>query len=169
MIDELQILLNKASRYDSNNYKNIKPIAGLDIAFERGENYTTGDGKLTDRIVRIGYTNNVLQRISFHYEGTMEGSVFRENVGQALGKETDEAAVSDYFARNISFAIVPNGKVLKARLIATLFQNDSFNHSPDWLGLKANMNKLWQTNNLQGPVLNAQQLFQLNNLMNKKD
>jgi len=165
MTDELQTLLANTPRFDSTNYQNIRPIAGLDIAFQKGETYTTGDGQVMDRIVRIGFANNLLQRISYHYEGGNAQSVFRSNIGQALGDEANESAVSDYFAENISFAIVPNGRVLKARLIATLFQNKSFHHSADWLGTKAGLSKLWQSNNLNGPVLNQQQVFQLRNLV----
>ena len=165
MVDELQILLSSAPRFDHTNYQKIRPVAGLDIAFQKGETYTRKNGEVMDRIVRIGFTNNLLRRITFHYEGDNASSVFRANVGEALGDKTDEAAVTGYFAENISFAIIPNGEVLKARLIATLFQDDTFYSSAGWLGEKAGMNKLWQTNNLNGPVLNRQQVFQLRNLM----
>ena len=165
MVDELQVLLNNAPRFDSTNFKNIRPIAGLDIAFQKGETFTRPDGQVLDRIVRIGFTNNLQQRIAFHFEGENAQSVFRANVGLALGDEADEAAVTSYFAENISFAIVPNGRVLKARFVATLFQNEDFKHSEDWLGLKAGLSKLWQANNLNGPTLNSQQVFQLRNLL----
>ena len=161
MIDQLHSLLNKSQRYDINNFETIPEFAGLDIAFEKGQLYNGTDGTVTDRIVRIGFSGNLQQRIAFHFEGINGQSVFRQNIATALGKEDEDAPVSDYMRDNISFAIVPNAGPLKARFIATLFQNPDFKHSDPWLGAQAGLDKLWQTNNLNGAPLNQQMFDQL--------
>lgn len=64
----------------------ILPLNGLYVFFESGQKITI-DSREYDRIVRIGINekpDNFRSRIRGHYSGSIEGSVFRENVGWAL-------------------------------------------------------------------------------------
>ena len=62
------------------------PLNGIYIFFERGQKITINSGEHS-RIVRVGINekpNNFRKRISGHYRGNIEASVFRENVGWSL-------------------------------------------------------------------------------------
>jgi hypothetical protein len=106
---------------------NTLPLNGLYVFFEAGQKVVI-KSKEYNRIVRIGINekpNNFRSRIRGHYNGNIEGSVFRENIGWALlesyGKKPLESyrtkknyrkqnsggelekEVSDYFAKSLSF------------------------------------------------------------------
>jgi hypothetical protein len=106
---------------------NTLPLNGLYVFFEVGQKIVI-NSKEYNRIVRIGINekpNNFRSRIRGHYNGNIEGSVFRENVGWALlesyGKKplqsyrtkknyrkqnsggALEREISNYFARSLSF------------------------------------------------------------------
>lgn len=165
MVDEIQILLsNPALRYNHTNYNNIHAgVAGLEIAFEEGEYYTSKSRYLMDRIVRVGKSGDLQTRIHQHYNANNAGSAFRHHVGQALGNENDNEIVTNYFRKNISFMIIrtPDYEQLKGPLIATLYQSLGFGHSNNWLGINAGCNKLWQKNELNGPQLTNEQLLEI--------
>jgi hypothetical protein len=62
------------------------PLNGLYVFFEAGQKIVIKSREF-DRIVRIGINekgNNFRKRIRGHYQGNIEGSVFRENIGWAL-------------------------------------------------------------------------------------
>ncbi|MEM4720930.1 MAG: hypothetical protein QXT73_02545 [Candidatus Methanomethylicaceae archaeon] len=103
------------------------PLNGLYMFFEAGQKIII-NSKDYNRIVRIGINerpDNFRNRIRGHYQGNIEGSVFRENVGWALldlmGKNPIslyrtkreykkrnsggplEEEISDYFSKYLTF------------------------------------------------------------------
>jgi len=105
----------------------LLPLNGLYVFFEAGQKVMIKSREY-NRIVRIGINekpNNFRSRIRGHYNGNIEGSVFRENIGWALlesyGKKPLESyrtkknyrkqnsgcalekEVSDYFSKSLTF------------------------------------------------------------------
>jgi len=74
------------------------PIDGLYVFFEAGQRVVI-KSKEYNRIVRIGINekpNNFRSRIRGHYNGNIEGSVFRENIGWALLESQGKKPLKTY-------------------------------------------------------------------------
>jgi len=74
------------------------PLIGLYVFFEAGQKVVM-KSKGYNRIVRIGINekpNNFRSRIRGHYNGNIEGSVFRENIGWALLESRGKKPLETY-------------------------------------------------------------------------
>jgi len=77
---------------------NVLPLNGLYVFFEVGQKIVIRS-KEYNRIVRIGINekpNNFRSRIRGHYNGNIEGSVFRENIGWALLESRGKKPLENY-------------------------------------------------------------------------
>jgi len=74
------------------------PLNGIYVFFETGQKIVI-ESEEHNRIVRIGINekpDNFPSRIRGHYKGTIEGSVFRENVGWALLESYGKRPLENY-------------------------------------------------------------------------
>ena len=76
----------------------VLPVDGLYVFFEVGQEIVIRSREF-NRIVRIGINekpNNFRSRIREHYNGNIEGSVFRENIGWALLESRGKKPLETY-------------------------------------------------------------------------
>ena len=85
---ELHELFNseKLTRYSYPFSSKGFPTNGVYIFFEKGETITTPDGRILDRIVRVGThekDDNLYKRLKQHFTGNITSSIFRKDIGKA--------------------------------------------------------------------------------------
>ena len=79
------------------------PINGVYIFFEKGETITTPDGRILDRIVRVGThkkDDNLYKRLTQHFTGNITSSIFRKDIGGALSTDNEEE-ISKYMRESL--------------------------------------------------------------------
>jgi hypothetical protein len=152
----------------------VPQLNGIEFAFEVGE---TAHGR--DRIVRVGESGWMPQRISQHFSDGFEASVFKKWVFGAVIRKTKNNAVVDMWAKikretadnpalinesveymreKMSFVIFDSQYIqkLKSKLIATVSACDCCAPSANWLGRNACKNDirdigLWQVIGVKQP------------------
>lgn len=135
------------------------PANGVYIFFEKGETITTPDGRIVDRIVRVGThekDDNLYKRLKQHFTGNIISSIFRKDIGEALStdKETDktykEEEISKYMRENLSFVVFEveteaERLYWEERIIFTLSKAvilGQISPSKKWLGNKFSKGKI---------------------------
>ncbi len=150
-------------------YKGMFPKSGLYVMFEKDEK--TPDG--LDRIVRIGKADNLYKRLTQHFVGDKDKSIFRKHVGRSLltkqGLSTEqwdtkgfampkiEKQVSKYLEENISFLVIEvndkeERKALESKLIGLVANCQECKPSENWLGRynkTTKKGKLWNIQDLK--------------------
>ena len=137
----------------------IVPRNGIYIFFEKGETITTSDGRVLDRIVRVGThekDNRLFNRIDQHFKGNIKSSIFRKDIGEALSTN-NEGMISKYMRENLSFVVFEVETEAERldweeRIIFTLSKAvilGQISPSKKWLGNKSSKGKirrsgLWQ-------------------------
>jgi len=132
---------------------------GIYIFFEKGEAITTPEGKILDRIVRVGThrgEGNLYKRLKQHFTGNITSSIFRKDIGEALSTK-DEEEISKYMRENFSFVIFEveteeERLYWEERIVFTLSKAvilGQISPSKNWLGNKSSKGKirksgLWQ-------------------------
>nr|WP_314995999.1 hypothetical protein [uncultured Capnocytophaga sp.] len=107
---ELHKLFNSQRRFKyplEKEEKNAIPKNGIYIFFEKGETITTPDGRILDRIVRVGThkkDDNLYKPLTQHFTGNITSSIFRKDIGGALSTDNEEE-ISKYMRENLSFVI----------------------------------------------------------------
>jgi len=135
------------------------PTNGIYIFFEKGEAITTPEGKILDRIVRVGThrgEGNLYKRLKQHFTGNITSSIFRKDIGEALSTK-DEEEISKYMRENFSFVIFEveteeERLYWEERIVFTLSKAvilGQISPSKNWLGNKSSKGKirksgLWQ-------------------------
>ena len=137
----------------------IVPRNGIYIFFEKGETITTPDGRILDRIVRVGThkkDDNLYKRLNQHFTGNIASSIFRKDIGEALSTDKKEE-ISKYMRENLSFVVFEVETEAERldweeRIIFTLSKAvilGQISPSKKWLGNKSPKEKirksgLWQ-------------------------
>ena len=132
---------------------------GIYIFFEKGEAITTPEGKILDRIVRVGThrgEGNLYKRLKQHFTGNITSSIFRKDIGEALSTK-DEEEISKYMRESFSFVIFEveteeERLYWEERIVFTLSKAvilGQISPSKNWLGNKSSKGKirksgLWQ-------------------------
>ena len=149
-------ILKNAKMYCYENVGELPDGQGIYVMFEEGQFGKDG----MPRIVRIGKSSNLKNRLKTHYSGNSNNSAFRRHVKSALENSNlpaDENNVSDYIQKNISYAIIRIPFILSCdelerSLINIVAYNSKDYDTSDWLGLKcSNENvkkyKIWNDQN----------------------
>ena len=153
----------------------IVPRNGIYIFFEKGETITTPDGRILDRIVRVGThekDNRLFSRMDQHFKQNIKASSFRKYIGDALQNKaqqplTDiEKDITTYMASNLSFVVFEiktesQRLFWEEKLIATLSQaakKKIIELSKDWLGNYSSNSKIQESGLWQDQKLNHQEL-----------
>ena len=166
------------------------PANGVYIFFEKGETITTHDGKILDRIVRVGThekDDNLYKRLKQHFTGNIISSIFRKDIGEALStdKETDktykEEEISKYMRENLSFVIFEEETEAERfdweeRIIFTLSKAvilGQISPSKKWLGNKSSKGKirrsgLWQVEGIYIEELDKAGISKLMQIVGKE-
>ena len=103
---ELHKLFNSQRRFKyplEKEEKNAIPKNGIYIFFEKGETITTPDGRILDRIVRVGThkkDDNLYKRLNQHFTGNITSSIFRKDIGKALSTDNEEE-ISKYMRESL--------------------------------------------------------------------
>ena len=165
------------------------PANGVYIFFEKGETITTPDGRILDRIVRVGThekDDNLYKRLKQHFTGNITSSIFRKDIGKALStnKETDktykEEEISKYMRENLSFVIFEEETEAERfdweeRIIFTLSKAvilGQISPSKKWLGNKSPKEKikksgLWQVEGIYVEELDKAGISRLMQIVEK--
>nr|WP_311459954.1 hypothetical protein [uncultured Capnocytophaga sp.] len=165
------------------------PANGVYIFFEKGETITTPDGRILDRIVRVGThekDDNFYKRLKQHFTGNITSSIFRKDIGKALStnKETDktykEEEISKYMRENLSFVIFEEETEAERfdweeRIIFTLSKAvilGQISPSKKWLGNKSPKEKikksgLWQVEGIYVEELDKAGISRLMQIVEK--
>ena len=165
------------------------PANGVYIFFEKGETITTPDGRILDRIVRVGThekDDNLYKRLKQHFTGNITSSIFRKDIGKALStnKETDktykEEEISKYMRENLSFVIFEEETEAERfdweeRIIFTLSKAvilGQISPSKKWLGNKPPKEKikksgLWQVEGIYVEELDKAGISRLMQIVEK--
>ena len=165
------------------------PTNGVYIFFEKGETITTPDGRILDRIVRVGThekDDNFYKRLKQHFTGNITSSIFRKDIGKALStnKETDktykEEEISKYMRENLSFVIFEEETEAERfdweeRIIFTLSKAvilGQISPSKKWLGNKSPKEKikksgLWQVEGIYVEELDKAGISRLMQIVEK--
>ena len=132
---------------------NDLPDSGVEFYFENKE-FRTESNKL--RVVRIGASNRIRNRLKEHISNNAEKSVFRRHIGRALLNRQeesqnisnidsliDENEISKYLGSNIRFLILPvevkaTRKMIKNTAISLLSNYSTYDEvnppTDEWLG-----------------------------------
>lgn len=110
LVLELHELFNseKLTRYSYPFSSKGFPTNGVYIFFEEGETIKTPDGRVLDRIVRVGThekDDNLYKRLKQHFTGNITSSIFRKDIGKALFTDNEEE-ISKYMRENLSFVVL---------------------------------------------------------------
>ena len=161
LVLELHELFNseKLTRYSYPFSSKGFPTNGVYIFFEKGETITTPDGRILDRIVRVGThekDDNLYKRLKQHFTGNINSSIFRKDIGKALSTDNEEE-ISKYMRENLSFVVFEvkteeDRLNWEERIIFTLSKAvilGQITVSENWLGKKSPKGKiiksgLWQ-------------------------
>ena len=161
LVLELHELFNseKLTRYSYPFSSKGFPTNGVYIFFEKGETITTPDGRILDRIVRVGThekDDNLYKRLKQHFTGNINSSIFRKDIGKALSTDNGEE-ISKYMRENLSFVVFEveteeDRLNWEERIVFTLSKAvilGQISPSEDWLGKKSPKGKiiksgLWQ-------------------------
>ena len=161
----------------------IVPRNGIYIFFEKGETFATSDGRILDRIVRVGThekDNRLFSRIDQHFKRNIKASSFRKYIGDALQNKAQQSLtdiekdITTYMTSNLSFVVFEiktesQRLFWEEKLIATLSQaakKKIIGLSKDWLGnyssnSKIQESRLWQDQKLNHQELTLKELKQL--------
>lgn len=109
LVLELHELFNseKLTRYSYPFSSKGFPTNGVYIFLEKGETIKTPDGRVLDRIVRVGThkkDDNLYRRLNQHFTGNITSSIFRKDIGKALSTDNEEE-ISKYMRENLSFVV----------------------------------------------------------------
>lgn len=148
-LDQLRRKVGGLKDFQSYDYINRLPDSGVEFYFEKGEVRT--DSKQL-RVVRIGASVRLMDRLNDHESGEIGGSVFRRHLRRALlnrqkklnkNRPIGERDITNYMLDNIQFLILPvsHGPIREFIKDATisLLSNYSFveqinQPTPEWLG-----------------------------------
>jgi len=158
-LDELSDL---SPRLDHTFSRDDVPPNGIYLFFESGEQRRTAEGRIVDRVVRVGThraDGRLPDRLRIHFSATRRRSVFRLHLGAASLAQLDlddprltpwlnrhggpmpdvEALVIDALRHRFTFACLPiagraDRLATEAALIGALSTHHRTEPSPDWLG-----------------------------------
>ena len=153
----------------------IVPRNGIYIFFEKGETITTPDGRILDRIVRVGThekDNRLFSRMDQHFKQNIKASSFRKYIGDALQNKAQQSLtdiekdITTYMTSNLSFVVFEiktesQRLFWEEKLIATLSQaakKKIIELSKDWLGNYSSNSKIQESGLWQDQKLNHQEL-----------
>ena len=153
----------------------IVPRNGIYIFFEKGETFATSDGRILDRIVRVGThekDNRLFSRIDQHFKRNIKASSFRKYIGDALQNKAQQSLtdiekdITTYMTSNLSFVVFEiktesQRLFWEEKLIATLSQaakKKIIGLSKDWLGNYSSNSKIQESGLWQDQKLNHQEL-----------
>jgi hypothetical protein len=158
------------------------PANGVYIFFEKGETITTPDGRILDRIVRVGThkkDDNLYKRLNQHFTGNINSSIFRKDIGKALFTDNEEE-ISKYMRENFSFVIFEVETEAERldweeRIIFTLSKAvilGQISPSKKWLGNKSPKEKikksgLWQVEGIYVEELDKAGISRLMQIVEK--
>ena len=150
-LDQLEQKVGGLKSFDSTHYINSLPDSGVEFYFEKGE--VRAKSKQL-RVVRIGASRRLMERLNDHASGNIERSAFCKHLKRALSNgrrklninsSIRERDISNYMLNNIQFLILPvsnayTRKSIKNATIALLSNylfddNEKINQpTPRWLG-----------------------------------
>ena len=160
----------------------IVPRNGIYIFFEKGETITTPDGRILDRIVRVGThkkDDNLYKRLNQHFTGNITSSIFRKDIGKALFTDNEEE-ISKYMRENLSFVVLEvetekERLCWEERIVFTLSKAvilGQISPSEDWLGKSSPKEKirksgLWQVEGIYIEELDKASINKLMQIVQK--
>ena len=149
ILDQLALMVGGLKSFNSSRYIHSLPDSGVEFYFEKGE-VRTKSKQL--RVVRIGASGRLMDRLNDHEGGKIGGSVFRKHLKRALSNRQmelnlsnsiDERSITTYMLDNIQFLILPVEHIATREFIKdasiSLLSNYSFGDkvnqpTPEWLG-----------------------------------
>ena len=148
-LDELTLEVGGLKNFDSYDYIDSLPDSGVEFYFEKRE-VRTNSKQL--RVVRIGESGRLMERLNDHESRNIGGSAFRKHLKGALlnrqkklnkNRYIGEREITNYMLKNIQFLILPVNHVPTREFIKyttiSLLSNYSFGEkinqpTSEWLG-----------------------------------